>query len=741
MEYIKETDYQYITNKYHDTTKPFDSFRRFIRRDEIFAEETGMDGEAIKEGILTQDKALTHLSHPVRKAMAVAYVLKHTRISCDNRDRFPAINMIDRPIDHTLIKLWRKEVFGEIIPETEQKRAFFEEMAVVTMWPDYDHSVPVWDRVFALGFTGLLEESEKARQERKLTEEEEAFFEGIRITYTAIIDFVGRLAKLAACTQGSERMAAALTHIKDNPPSGFYEALLVDYIYFMISEHIEGLQVRSLSNFDRVFYTYYVKDLANGITEEEIRTDLAYFFMQFTAIGNYWGQPVYLGGCKENEETQINELSYIFLDVYDKMRIYNPKIQIKIADSTPKKFVLKALDMIRRGNSSIVFVSDATIRQALMRAGVSKEQARMCDVKGCYEYAVQGSMGCGMNYVNLLKPLEYVLREGCDGITGKFIGFKSPKISAYQTFEDLFEAYKDQMRYVMDYTIETVNSFEEYLAEINPQSMLSATYPSCLEKAKDALAGGGVRNSSGMMFGFLADIADSLTAIKKLVYDQKKLSLEELRKALDQNFEGYEMLRRQLLADRDKFGNNKELPDRLAKEIVDFVVAYVNGRPNAKKRGGCWGCGFHVARMSYTQGGKTAASPNGRLLGEELAKNCSASMGQNKEGATAAILSTTKLDATSFTSDACLDLGLLPASVQGEDGLEAMYGLLRTFVKRGGHALHINVFDAKTLRDAQAHPEKYQDLQIRVCGWNVLWNNINKVEQDGFIKQAESLVL
>jgi formate C-acetyltransferase len=144
--------------------------------------------------------------------------------------------------------------------------------------------------------------------------------------------------------------------------------------------------------------------------------------------------------------------------------------------------------------------------------------------------------------------------------------------------------------------------------------------------------------------------------------------------------------------------------------------------------------------MSYTQGKKTAASANGRLLGEELSKNVSASMGQNREGATAAILSATKLDATSFTSDAALDLGLLPSAVKGDDGLEAMYGLLMTFCKRGGHALHINVFDADTLRDAQAHPEKYQDLQIRVCGWNVLWNNICKEEQDGFIRQAEALI-
>ena len=727
-------------NKYHDSSKHFDGHARFIRRDELFSVETGMDGEKIKEEILHRDEEMRDLPHPVRKAMAFAYVLKNTKISCDNSDIFPAINMIDRPLNSTIVQKWRKEVFDEIIPETEKKRAYLEKTGIVTIWPDYDHSVPVWERVFGLGFAGLLEESEKMRVAKTLTEEENAFFESIKITYSAIINFIGRLYDLASKTKGSEKMAEALKNIRNNPPATFYEALLVDYIYFMLSEHIEGLQVRSLCNFDRIFYNFYISDINNGIPEEQIRTDLAYFFLQFTAIGNYWNQPVFLGGCKEDESTEINELSYLFLDVYDKMRIYNPKIQIKVADSTPKDFLLKALDMIRRGNNSIAFVSDSTIRKALVRAGATEEQARLCNIKGCYEYGIQGAMGIGMNYLNLLKPLEYALHEGCDGVTCEFAGRKSPEISEYDSFEDFYKEYKNQLCHIIDMTIDTVNVFEDYLAHINPQAMLSATYPTCLEKAKDALEGGGVNNGSDILFGFLADLADSLAMIKKYVFDKKEFTLAELVKMLDANFEGHENIRRKLYLDRDKYGNNKDLPDSFATDITDFLSKYVCGKHNAKKRGGKWNIGFHVARMSYEQGKKTAASPNGRLLGEELSKNVSASMGQNREGATAAILSATKIDATAFACDAALDLGLLPSAVKGDDGLEAMYGLLATFVKLGGHAMHINVFDADTLRDAQENPEKYQDLQIRVCGWNVLWNNINKVEQDEFIRQAESLV-
>ncbi len=740
MEYIKDVDYQYISNKYHDTSKPFNAFARFIRRDEIFSTNTGMDANALKANILLEDKKIEHLPHPIRKAKAFAFVLANTKIACDRRDRFPAINAIDRPLNATLIAKWNNQVFDEIIPEVAKKRKELERDGIVTIWPDYDHSVPVWDRIFKLGFLGLLEESERARKNKTLTQEQDAFFEGIKITYEAIILFIGRLAKLAQRTNGSQRLATALRNIQYNPPKTFYEALLVSYLYFMLCEHIEGLQVRSLSNFDRLFYPFYQNDLKTGVTEEEIREDLAYFLMQFTAIGNYWNQPVFLGGCKETEETEINALSYLFLDVYDKMALYNPKIQIKVAKSTPKPFLLKALDMIRRGHNSIVFVSDNTIRTALEKSGATKEQARLCNVKGCYEYSVQGSLEPAMNYINLLKPLEYALHCGCDGVTGKFAGLQSPAVEEYTTFQDFYEEYKRQLKHALDCTMQTVNGYEDYLAYINPQSMLSATIPSCLEKGKDALEGGAIENESRLAGGFIADVADSLTAVKKYVFDKKQLTLKEFCHILDNNYAGYEKFRLQLLKDPDKYGNDKELPDSFAKDIIAWIAKYVCGKPNAKKRGGKWQCGFHVARMSYTQGALTAASPNGRKQGEELSKNCSASMGQNKEGATAAILSVTKIDATAFTGDVALDLGLHPSAVKGEDGLNAMYGLLTTFIKRNGHAIHINVFDADTLREAQKYPEKYQDLQIRVCGWNVLWNNISKAEQDGFIKQAESLI-
>ena len=739
MEYVCDRDYEYIKNKYHDTKKPYNSFGRFVRHDEIFDEDSGTEYYTLKGQVMENDAKIEHLSHNVRKATAFAKILEGTRISCDNRDRFPAINAVSRPLSDLQNK-WRKELFGEILPEVGKRTWELEKAGTVTIWPDFDHAVPDWNTIYNRSFSGILEDSERSRKSKAWGEDEESYFEGVKITYEAIIAFIDRLAERAERTEGSQRMAKALRNIAHNPPKTFYEALLVNYLYFMTCEHIDNMQVRSLGNFDRELYPFYKNDLANGVSEEEIRTDLAYFLLQFTSIDNYWNQPVYLGGCDENDIAITNELSYLFLDVYDKMGIFNPKIQLKISKSTPKKFTLKALDMVRRGHNSIVFVCDETIRAALENLGTSKDDARLCNVIGCYEYAIRGAYDVGMNYLNLLKPFEYALHQGKDGVTGVMGGLECPAPDEFESFEAFFAEYKRQLKYIIDVTVEAVNTFEDYLDYVNPGLMLSATFPSTLEKGRSATCGGALANNSGLAVGFVADAADSLAMIKKYVFDKKELTLAELTSILDKNFEGEERLRLKLYNDPDKFGNNKDLPDSLAKEIVRFINSLIDRRPNAKKRGGAWDVGYHTARMCYIQGEITAASPNGRRLGDELAKNHSASMGQNREGATAAILSTTKLEATTYRGDSALDLGLLPSAVKGDDGLEAMYGLLRTFMDRNGHALQINVLNADTLRDAQAHPEKYQDLQIRVCGWNVLWNNINKEEQDGFIKQAEGLI-
>ena len=739
MKYICDTDYTYIMNKYHDASKPFDNFKHLLTNHEAFYDaNTGLSSEEIEKGILENDKKYQAASRSVRKARAIEYVLQNTRISCNKRDRFPGICTIHRVIDRALISQWRNEVTNTIIPEVFAKRYEYAVSGLVSVVPDYSHSAPRWDRVFRLGLRGIMAESEAAKekfiQSKPLDFEEAGFYESIQIVYSAIIAFLYRLAE--AAKDKNPRLEKALLSLAENPPQSFYEQLLLDYLFFIIMEHIACMNCRTLGNFDAQFYALYQQDLAKGVSAEALRADLAYFLMQFPALGNYWQQPVYLGGTKADGTSQINELSYELLRVYDEMGIYNPKIQIKLAKNTPKPFVLKALEMIRSGHNSIVFIMDETMQKSLMRAGATKDEARRGNITGCYESYMPEAIPMAMIYFNLIKPLEYTLSGGYDIVSGKLCGLETS--TAFETFAEFYETYRKQLSHSISKTLKIVDGFAPYLWRINPQPILSATFETAIANARDALNGGCKNPSCVVMCGYLANIADSMTAIKELCFDKKELSVSEFKEILENNWEGHEQLRQRVLNRLPHYGNNEEIPDRFAAEISSYVSEFTETHNNIY--GFPCGAGFHVARMHYNHGKMTFATPDGRLAGQELSKNISASMGSNTKGPTAAILSATKLAAASFQSDACLDLGIHPSSVTGADGLEAMYALLMTFEARGGHALHINVFDGETLKKAQQEPEKYKDLQIRVCGWNVLWNNISKEEQDGFIRQAEALI-
>lgn len=749
MEYIQDQDLFYLKNKYHDDQKPFDPFVRFLCHDAAFDPSTGLSEEEILKEIRRVDAAYSSCPRAVRKARAFETVLKNTRIAVNPHDYFVGIHCIGRPLNRVLINEWNREVLRTELSAEHDEMQLLHRTGAVTIWPDYDHSVPVWDRLLSLGFSGILREAAECRarleRERALSREELGYYESIEISYQAILTLLSRMISLAESMPEEEKSnktpktVNALKRLREGAPETMYEALLLIYLYFICSEHIEGLQVRSLSNLDVTMLPFYQKDLANGCTEEELREILAYFFMQFSSIGNYWNQPVYFGGTAKDGSTLINAFSYLALDVYDRMGLYNPKLQIKLAPNTPDDFLKKALDMIRRGHSSIVFVCEGAIRRAMMAAGFAEEDARTCDLKGCYEFTAKGAMETNLYYVNLVKPLEYVLHNGRDGITGEQIGPQTGEAETFQSYDELYRAYLLQLDGLLDRAVRLVNRYESFFSQINPQPLSSATVWKSVCEGKDIYAGGAKYNNSNLSLGFIATVADSLTMIRKYVYEKKQITLPQLRDILDRDWEGHDALRLVMRRDPEKYGNNLQRPDECAVAIAQYASRRVSGKPNSHCRGGSWSVGLHVARMYLTQGAHTQASANGRKNGEELSKNASATAGCNYGGATAQVLSISKFDAAFFRDDLPVDLALLPSAVSGEDGLSAMLSLVRTFDSLGGMSAHFNVFDAQQLRMAQKDPERYADLQIRVCGWNVLFRNMSREEQEAYIRQAEAL--
>lgn len=738
MNYIKDIDYDYIMNKYHDATKE-ETFSRFVANEKIFDESTGLSTEEIEAHISVIEKQYANQPHCIIKARAFEYILDHTRISCDARDIYPAICSIDRTIRKTLISKWEQEVFNDKIPETKRKKEELESRGALELYIDYEHSAPNWERLFKRGITGVIEDADnfkkKLETKKALSSDEISFYEAIKIQYRAFNRLIIRMAKLAKKT--NPKLSLALGKLSTGKPETFYEALLMSYLFFIVIEHIDCMQARSLGNFDRIFAPYYFADLKKGKSEQALREELAYYLLQFQSINNYWGQPTYLGGTKKDGTTVINEFSYVFLDVYDKMGIYNPKLQLKISDETPKSIVLKALDMIRRGNNSIVFVCDKAVRAGLEKAGIDPDTARGYDITGCYAAYIPDAVPLCLTYINIMKPLEYTISGGYDGVTGKFAGHKTPQ--DFENYDAFYNCYLFQLKECLESIMEIDYSMSEFNTYINPQSLLSGVTLSSIENGIDILSGGATRSGTTVCCGGIANVCDSLAAIRELVFESKRYTLKELKNILDSDFKNNEALRLEMIHKLPHFGNNDDSVDEIAKNVLSFICDTVTSKRN--RYGYNYIIDTHVARHSYIFGKHTAASADGRHFGDELSKNTSATIGRAVKGPTAAILSATKINCVDFCGgDSCLDLGLHPTAVKGDDGLEAMYSMLMVYAARGGFALHINVFDADTLRDAQKHPEKYQDLQIRVSGWNVLFNNINKEEQDGFIRQAESLI-
>lgn len=741
-----DRDRKYIERKYHNPDEPFNPYNRMAYHGWEADESTGLSVEEIKKGLEEIALRYESESHEVRKARAVEYVLDNTRIDICEHDYFPLVYTWGREIFSTTVNKWKSEVFDSMDPHVKAEYDLLNESGASSMWPDFDHVVPDWKSVLSLGFAGLKKRAQEYRNALAetvgLSSERKAYFDGIEIEYSAILRFVNRLynLSLARNNEKSRVVRAALRTLTQGAPENIFEAMLTIYLYFMISESVDCFQVRSLGNgLDGTLYPFYEKDIRSGkFTRDEIKEFTAYFLMQWAAIGNYWGQPFYLGGTDANGKTLINDLSYDIVDVYSGLGIYNPKIQIKYNDNMPRDFLDRVLAGIRVNKGSYVFCCEPGMIKAVMSYGASYDEAADFDIRGCYETGVRANeVSTAGAYINALKAVEYVFSDGFDRRINKQVGIKTGDVTSFKTFTDFYEAFIKQWTYLIETSIQIVGEFEKYLGFINPSSLYSATIVRSLEQGKDAYQSGVKFNNSAELCCGFAGAVDAVMAVKELIFEKKETTLGELKKALDCNWEGYETLRGKAKNCRHKYGNGDVEADIYAGNMARYFAMKVANRPNS--RGGVYKPTMHSAMQFVWQGEKTGATPDGRKKGEEISKNASPAIGADKNGATALILSALKLQPTMYTESFCVDVMLHPSAVQGDDGLTVMKGLLDVYLKNGGMSLQFNVFNADTLREAQKNPDKYRNLQVRVCGWNVLWNNLSEKEQNAYILRAENI--
>ena len=742
-----DADRRFLENKFHDTEKEFDSFKRWAYHGYEYDAETGLSDEEIRAGLLKIDEELAGAPHPTIKAKMFEYVLDNTRIDVNEHDYFVGFYTWGRPFIDITAKRWEGEIFNKLIGEDYSALYHAQEgCGAAWNWLDYDHTIPDWDSLMTLGFPGILKRINdsygNAVKSGSLTDDMEIFYQAMKTEYEAILRLLDRFAKRAeaASHPKAKTVAECMKNLRDGAPKSTLDALEMIYLFFMLSEHVDNYQVRSLGyGLDCTLLPFVKRDLESGrFEEEEISEFIAYFLMQFSAIGNYWGQPVYLGGTGLDGKCKINDISYTVMEIYDKIGLYNPKVQIKVGKNTPNDFLRKVLEMVKGGNSSVVFINEDTVTRSLMSRGASYEEALDSAISGCYEYKIKAkSIDISSIYFNAAKCIEFVFSGGYDPISDMYVGKKTKPVEQMTSFEEFYGAYREQLEHLVKTSFDIILRAEEKVQLLNPSIMYSATIPACVEKLRDAMDSG-IENTRGTLLNGFASAVDSLMAVYELVFEKKLTTLVELKAALNANWKGYERLR--LLAKRaeHKFGRADKIADFYADAIHRHYHSLIADEKTA--HGGDVSYELHSARSFILQAEKMGATPDGRFAGEEISKNASAAIGADTKGITALISSVTSIDLSLANGGGCLDAMLHPSAVMGEDGTDAFLAVLKTYMDKGGASIHFNIMNADILRDAQAHPENYKNLQVRVCGWNVLWNNMAKSEQDAYIKRAESII-
>jgi len=622
------------------------------------------------------------------------------------------------------------------------------------------------DKIYKKGFLDFKKDIEESLQSIDYLNDPDAYdkqeqLKAMLICADAVINYAKRHAQKAmelANTEQNperkrelERMAEVCSHVPANAPRDFWEALQAYwFVHIGVITELNTWDSFNPGKLDQHLYPFYKKGLEDGtLTREKAKELLECFWVKFNnqpappkvgvtlaESGTYTDfANINIGGIKPDGSDGVNEVSYLLLDVIADMRILQPSTNVQISQKTPDRFVKKACEVIRMGMGfPSVFNTDAVVKE-LMRQGKSIEDARCGGTSGCVETGAFGKEAYILTgYFNIPKVLEITLNNGLDKRTGKRIGLETGDPTEFQSFEELFEAFKKQMRHFIDIKIRGNNIIEKLYATYMPSPFLSIIVDDCIKKGKDYNAGGARYNSNYIQGVGIGTITDCLSAIKFHVFDNKNLTMRELLTALSDNFEGHEKTRQMLRNKTPRYGNDDDYADSIMVSVFETFFNLVDGRKNLK--GGSYRVDMLPTTCHIYFGSVTGATPDGRWAEEPLSEGISPVQGADRNGPTAVIKSASKMDHIK-TGGTLLNQKFTPQVLEGDQGLEKLSHLIRSYFKLDGHHIQFNVVSADTLRDAQKNPEKYSDLIVRVAGYSDYFNNLSKKLQDEIITRTE----
>lgn len=678
-------------------------------------------------------------------ATAYAHLLDHVQLEINEHTPFSVkMNLgIDftyfagSTIFHKAMTPRGTMIYKEKLPVEYAQYQKFAGASLGWMLVDFGHTVPNWPYLFENGFAGILKNAQDSKAAllagHNYKETQITFLDSVIICYRAILRLLDRIYTYSL-KFNVPQFSECIKNLFENPPRTLYEVMQFSVLYTNLVE-IGVERSRTLGPIDLLYLPYYKTDIANGCTDEEVAELFRYFFIRYTAEKRYAEQPLTLCGSDKDGNDYTNVLSHMMLDVYDEMNIFNPKIHIRYHKNLDDRILQKVAKMIRKGNNSICILSDEAVFKGYERIGIPREDAQRYVVLGCYEPIIMGEEEGQIAALrfNTVKCVEFAINGGKDLLTGNQVGYAS--IMDIGSFEELMDIYLKQLDYCTDFALDYIQKMGQYSTLVCPVPIYSSSFPACIAKGMDVHEYPLKYNNLSLKHHGLATTVDSLFAIKKYVFDRKELSLADMRKALSQDWQGFEELQSRIVADKEKYGNNMDAPDRIMTDITEHLAERYVGRE--LERGGKVRLGLDSVYHCIIHGQETAATSDGRNAKKPISKNLCASDGMDRGGITAYMQSVLKIDSTAFLDGAPLDFILHPSAIEGEKGLADFLSLIKIFLDNGGFAIQGNVVSGETLKEAQKHPEKYATLQVRVCGWNEYFVNLSKVKQDMFIKQCE----
>lgn len=621
-------------------------------------------------------------------------------------------------------------------------------------------------KIYEKGFLDYKADIQEAMDKLDFLNDKDALdkkneLEGMKIACDAIMvlgkryaEYARELAEKESDAKRKEELlqiAANCDVVPAHRPQTYWQAIqMYWFVHLGVTSELNPWDAYSPGRLDQHLNPFYEKDVENGILDDEKALELLECL--WVKFNNQPAPPkvgitlkesstytdfanLNTGGITPDGENGVNNVSYLILDCMDEMRLLQPSSNVQISKKTPQKFLKRACEISRKGWGQPAFYNTDAIIQELMNAGKSLEDARRGGTSGCVETGAFGNEAYILTgYFNIPKIFELTLNNGYDKMTNQQLGLELGYATDFKSYEELYDAFKEQMKYFIDIKIKGSNVIEKIYAEEMPVPFLSIITNDCISKGKDYNGGGARYNTKYLQGVGIGTITDCLAAVKYNVFDKKTFTMEELMQALDDNFEGHERILNLVRNKTPKYGNDDDYADDIMKDVFEFYRSQVTGRPNML--GGTYRINMLPTTCHVYFGDVMMASPNGRLAHKPVSEGISPEKGADVNGPTAVVKSCAKMDHLQ-TGGTLLNQKFTPSVVAGEEGLNQMANLVRTYFTMDGHHIQFNVIDRETLIKAQQNPEEYKDLIVRVAGYSDHFRNLSKALQDEIIERTE----